>query len=895
MTTPITVTGTVTDPLGATDTDTATVSVDAGQSGARTLRKGLMTDRVTVGGLPYPDLPLTPGTDSNPREYGVQFTVAWAVQLEVVRIYKHPDAAGSIPVTLWNATTQAVIASTTVTWTAGADTRGWVEIPLTAALSTGTQYAVSFFAANAKYYEIGWRYHAQDYVEPPFEVPMFNENTVPSSGGSVYNSTGHGFPAQHYAHYWMVDPIVSWTTTYPGYTEGTAYYDQWANGKLSHGFPIGVFYPDPPWLEDYMSVGINLAVAPPIQDGYRNAVAASGIDVYAAVVYDTDAPRYVLSDPAVFGQRVKGYFLSDEPDMVGTGELPLTLRERLQTVRAIDSTRPIVLNLGMFPALGQAYTWYPIGATPQQVAANWSEYAALSDILSCDWYNIANTQGRYGIWTYAPIVRRMQSLARENTPVWGYVETVSLGGGRNVTPEEVRSGVWACLIAGATGIVYFDHQFASGAVSQDFAYLLNHADMRTMITAINAQIQSLAGPLLKADAGLLTDVETSNTTAGPYGGVFGVPFEATTRVVGSTQYLFAMSARPGATTGRFTVPTAAGVTVTVIGESRTIDVDVDGVIEDDFATDYTVHLYTWTGIPPDTTPPSTPTGLVASAITASGVTITWDAATDDIGVVGYQARLDGTTVVDETGLSHTFTGLEASTAYSADVRARDAAGNWSAWSTALLVTTGEAGTPLPVAAWGFSEVSGTVAADSIGAADLTLTTAAMLGNTGHTGTGLRQAGASSSASVPSSFVTGNTARTIMCWARRGNTGGGFIRGPLLQIGGVGGGGVFGIFLASPAPGVQFRARPAADIDTPLPPVGEWHHYAITASGGVARAYIDGVQFGSDVTIGGTLEAGHTALVIFDSDGDAAWDVDDVRVFTVGLTGAQIVEYRDTPV
>lgn len=893
MTAPITVTGTVTDPLGATDTDDAVVPVADGQSGTRTLRKGLMTDRITVGSLVFPDFQPTTGTELNPRELGVQFTVAWAVELEKVRIYKHPDAAGSIPVTLWNATTQAVIATTTVTWTAGADTRGWVDIPLTASLSTGTQYAVSYFAANTKYYEVTWRYHAQDYVEPPFEVPMFNENTVPSSGGSVYNSTGHGFPDRHHAHYWMVDPVVSWQTTYPGYVEGTDYFDQWQNGQLSHGFPIGVFFPDPPWLVDYMSVGVNLGIGIPIGRGdYRDPIEESGMDIYAAVVDDTDATRYTVTD-SVFAARVKGYFLSDEPDMAGSGELPASIRARLAAVRAVDSTRPAVLNLGLFPPQGQSYAWYPIGATPQAVAANWAEYAGMSDVLSCDWYNLTNTQGRFGCWTYPLIIRRMRSLAKGNTPVWGYVETCSQAGGPAPSPALVRSGAWANLIGGATGLVYFDHQFPIGGFSQDFAFLLNNAPMRAMVTALNAQIQSLAVPLLKADAGLVLDVDSTNTTAGPYGGVHGVPFEYTTRAVGSTQYLFAMSARPGSTTGTFVIPTAAGVTVTVIDESRTINVGIDGALTDDFAGDYTVHLYTWTGIPPDTTPPSAPTGLTESAITPTGFTVTWSAATDNIGVSGYQVRVDTGTPIDKTSLSHTFTGLTASTTYQVTARARDAAGNFSAWSTALPVETAPPGRPDPVAAWGFAESSGTTTVDAVGDNDLTVTSG-MLGNAGHTGNGLRQVG-TNSVSISSSFVTGNTERTLMFWAKRGNNNSGFVRGPMLQDGG--GGSLFGVFLRNSAPGVQFRAYSSGGnnlVDAALQPIGEWHHYAVTVDGGVMRAYLDGVQTGSDVTVTGTLSA-ITQLKIFDVDVDGGFDVDDVRVFVAGLTGAEIVEYMDTPV
>lgn len=90
---------------------------------------------------------------------------------------------------------------------------------------------------------------------------------------------------------------------------------------------------------------------------------------------------------------------------------------------------------------------------------------------------------------------------------------------------------------------------------------------------------------------------------------------------------------------------------------------------------------------PDITAPSVPAGLASSAITTSGFTLTWSAASDAVAVTGYEVRLNSGAAIAVTGLSRAFTGLNSSTTYQAQVRARDAAGNWSAWSTALSVTT----------------------------------------------------------------------------------------------------------------------------------------------------------------------------------------------------------------
>jgi hypothetical protein len=94
---------------------------------------------------------------------------------------------------------------------------------------------------------------------------------------------------------------------------------------------------------------------------------------------------------------------------------------------------------------------------------------------------------------------------------------------------------------------------------------------------------------------------------------------------------------------------------------------------------------------PDTTPPGTPTGLAASAVTSSGATLTWNAATDDVGVTGYRVyRESGAAdVLLDTVAATTYavTGLTPGTTYEFYVVAVDAAGNTSAPSAPVSVTT----------------------------------------------------------------------------------------------------------------------------------------------------------------------------------------------------------------
>ncbi|WP_033818414.1 glycosyl hydrolase family 18 protein [Kitasatospora sp. MBT63] len=91
----------------------------------------------------------------------------------------------------------------------------------------------------------------------------------------------------------------------------------------------------------------------------------------------------------------------------------------------------------------------------------------------------------------------------------------------------------------------------------------------------------------------------------------------------------------------------------------------------------------------DPTPPTAPGSLRATAVTGSGVTLAWNAATDNQGVAAYDLYQDGVQVQTVNGTTAAVTGLAPATAYTFTVKARDAADNASPASAALTVTTGD--------------------------------------------------------------------------------------------------------------------------------------------------------------------------------------------------------------
>lgn len=128
-------------------------------------------------------------------------------------------------------------------------------------------------------------------------------------------------------------------------------------------------------------------------------------------------------------------------------------------------------------------------------------------------------------------------------------------------------------------------------------------------------------------------------------------------------------------------PVGASGVVVLAADDPDPDPPIDGVLY--------IRL---TGDVVDVTAPSAPTGLAAGVITASSIGISWNASTDNIGVTGYQVRLDGgSPIATGSGTNYTIGTLTAETEYTIEVRAGDAAGNWSAWSSSIQATTASGG------------------------------------------------------------------------------------------------------------------------------------------------------------------------------------------------------------
>ena len=141
-----------------------------------------------------------------------------------------------------------------------------------------------------------------------------------------------------------------------------------------------------------------------------------------------------------------------------------------------------------------------------------------------------------------------------------------------------------------------------------------------------------------------------------------------------------------------------------------------------------------TGAAPDTTPPTAPTNVVATASGSTNIMATWSAATDNVGVTGYRIeRCQGTAcstfvqIASPSGTTYSDGGLSASTSYRYRVRASDAAGNLSAYSAIATATTGAAPDTTPPTA------PTNVVATASGSTNIMATWSAATDNVGVTG------------------------------------------------------------------------------------------------------------------------------------------------------------------
>jgi chitodextrinase len=142
-----------------------------------------------------------------------------------------------------------------------------------------------------------------------------------------------------------------------------------------------------------------------------------------------------------------------------------------------------------------------------------------------------------------------------------------------------------------------------------------------------------------------------------------------------------------ATTGSVTSYNDSGLTVLTTYSYRVRATDAAGNLS--------AYSNTASATTPDTTAPTAPSGLTATASSTTQIDLSWTASTDNVGVTGYlveRCQGAGCTTFGQvasvtSGTTYSDTGLTASTTYSYRVRATDAAKNLSSYSNTASATT----------------------------------------------------------------------------------------------------------------------------------------------------------------------------------------------------------------
>ncbi|WP_154402780.1 fibronectin type III domain-containing protein [Nocardioides speluncae] len=184
-----------------------------------------------------------------------------------------------------------------------------------------------------------------------------------------------------------------------------------------------------------------------------------------------------------------------------------------------------------------------------------------------------------------------------------------------------------------------------------------------------------------APSGLRSTGTTANSVS--------LSWTASTDNVGVTAYdVYNGSALATTVTG--TSATVSGLTANT---DYTFTVKARDAAGNTSAASSSVTARTQTGDPGgDDEPPTTPGGLRSTGVTSTSVSLSWDASVDNVGVSGYDVFRGTTLATSSTSTSATVTGLTPNTDYSFTVQAKDAAGNKSKPTRAVIVrTSGDGG------------------------------------------------------------------------------------------------------------------------------------------------------------------------------------------------------------
>jgi hypothetical protein len=353
---------------------------------------------------------------------------------------------------------------------------------------------------------------------------------------------------------------------------------RWENGFPDRPdfFPIAVWVQSPRNAERYKSIGINTYVSLYRGPTDEQLAALQKAGMYAVVHQNERSLKYKDSKVIV------GWMHGDEPDNAqrrrdgGPGWGPPVAPEKIvadyERIKAADPTRPVLLNLGQ----GVAWdNWHGRGVRSRH-PEDYPQYSKGCDIASFDIYPVTHESPEVAgkLWYVGHGVKRLREWTIGEKPIWACIETTHIHNEKVMpTPPQLRSEVWMALIHGASGIIYFCHEFKPREIE---AGLLEYPEMVEGVKQVNAEVARLA-PVLNSPT--VNDAVQTNG-----------PVTTLCKRQGDVTYVFAVSTTQTPTRAPFTVRGVAdNANIEVLGENRRLAASA-GRFEDEFPA-YAVHLY----------------------------------------------------------------------------------------------------------------------------------------------------------------------------------------------------------------------------------------------------------------------------------------------------------------
>ena len=179
-------------------------------------------------------------------------------------------------------------------------------------------------------------------------------------------------------------------------------------------------------------------------------------------------------------------------------------------------------------------------------------------------------------------MRTLDARNGVSKPIWNFVEvshpfSEAPPQSPTITGPQIRAAVWHSIIAGARGIIYFQHSFGLNQPCHGDHHTLRsdcHGN-RAAVRAVNAQVRQLA-PVLNSPT-----VTSGHSATGDV--------KYSVRWQGGKFWVLA-GAHNGGGQSTFSIPCVGYATAVVEGENRSIPVN-GGQFTDSFADRNSVHVY----------------------------------------------------------------------------------------------------------------------------------------------------------------------------------------------------------------------------------------------------------------------------------------------------------------